>query len=201
MFLCSFVFRTVWRKKGVGKMKKILLLTLLGVLYITTAHAGVSYVDLADVPTTYTAATETFQIDGSGLVATVVYDDGTPQFPISPASFNLTTSYDSGMLFTGGTLLLTGEDGTLISGDVISILFEEAHGWLVGKGTATVSESSIDGFPTGPSEIISLTFKLDPDFTDFSQDYSGLSKVNLGVPEPATMGLLALGGLLLRRKR
>ena len=144
-------------------------------------------------------------MDGSGLVVTIDYDDGSDQGSISPASFNLSTTFFSGMQFTGGTFAFTDNTGggssVIISGNVIGVDFIGGGSVLVGEGTAQVLVSNLAGYPVGPSDIVSLTFNLSPHFTDFNHDYSGLSKMNFLVPEPATMCLLGLGGLLLRRRR
>ena len=156
---------------------------------------------LDGVDTDYTAGINLFEMDDVGLLATLNYDDGSPQGSIANTSFNLTSTFVSGMHFEGGTLQLLDElSNVLLSGNVIDVDFDEALGYLIGTGSAQVTESNIAGFSVGPAGIISLTFDLDPAFTDFDQDYTGQSKVNL-VPEPGTLCLLGLGGLGLLRRR
>ena len=184
-------------------MKKLFLLTLVAVLSVAASQAGVDFVGVDGVQTDYTAGDGVLLMDDSGLVVTIDYDDATPQGSISPASFTLSTTYDSGMHFAGGTFEFYDDTAldVIISGNVLDVDFTDAGGFLVGDGTAEVLVSNLAGYPVGPSDIVSITFNLSPSFTDFDQNYTGLSKVNFLVPEPATMALLALGGLLLRRKK
>jgi len=185
-------------------MKKFIVLTLAGVLCIAAAQAGISGIGVDFVQTNYTAGNGELVMDDSGLVVTIDYDNGDPQGEINPASFYLKTQHDSGMHFAGGTFVFTDNTGvasTIISGTVIGVDFSNAGSFLVGEGTAEVLVSNLAGYPLGSSEIVSITFNLDPAFTDFGQDYSGLSKVNFLVPEPATMALLALGGMLIRKRK
>lgn len=184
-------------------MKKFIVLTLAVALCIAAAQAGIEGVGVDFVQTNYTADGGALVMNDSGLVVTIDYDDGSDQGSIDPASFYLSTTFVSEMSFAGGTFVFTDESDSsvILSGNVLSVDFIDAGSFLVGDGQAQVLVSNLAGYPVGPSDIVSITFNLDPAFTDFGQDYSGLSKVNFLVPEPATMALLALGGLMIRRKK
>ena len=62
------------------------------------------------------------------------------------------------------------------------------------------------GFPNGFSGIDSLSIAFDDDLTNFNWDRAIVGRVEsqysiFPIPEPATLVLLAFGGLVLSRKR
>ena len=185
-------------------MKKSIVVALAVMFCSMATHAGVVSVGVQIVDTTYTAETGKLLVEGNGLVATVDYDDGSPQGSINPVSFSLDSQFVSGMQFSGGTFAFINEGdlSTIFSGNILSLDFFAAGEMLVGNGLAEVLESNLSGWPEGPSEIVSFTFDLNPKFLGFDQDYAGLSTIDFLVPEPATLSLLGLGALaMLRRKR
>jgi len=179
--------------------KKLVAAALMWVLCIAATRAGVKFVGVDGVNTSYSANTGVFSMIDSPLVVTVEYDDNT-QSSINNCGFALNTMYASGMNFAGGTFAFTDSSSAVIlSGNVLSVGFAPALGFLVGNGTAQVLVSNLAGYPVGSSDIVSITFNLAPAFTNFNEDYTGDSKVNFLVPEPATMALLGLGALLCRK--
>lgn len=93
-------------------------------------------------------------------------------------------------------------DGQGMSGDFFGI----GAGLLAPFADVTTREMAIsldvllniDGSPLFPDDTIRLMFWTD----SFNGDVSGVVNYTLAVPEPASLGLLGLGGLtMLRRKR
>ena len=184
-------------------MKKLILFVVfLGICAL--AQAGVEFIGVDGVQTEYTANTGVLSLDSSNLVVTVDYDDDIlPQGSISPTSFSMSSTYVGSMQFVGGTFSFidNGAASVIISGNVLTLDFAAAGGFLVGSGKAKVTSSNLTGYPLGESDIVSLTFALLPAFTDFNQDYTGLSKINFHVPEPMTIVLMGAGALLLRKRK
>jgi|GEM_PF-6956791 len=179
-------------------MKKLVVLSLFCV-FATITQAGLVGVGLDYVDTSYTAATRVFSMNDSGLLAVLQHDNNTQTY-LMGISIQLATTYASGMSFAGGDFVISDVGGTLLAGNVISVDFTAGATTLAGEGKAQVTTSNLNGFPVGPADIISITFNLTPAFADFNQNYTGDSKVNFQVPEPVTMCLLGLGGLLLRKR-
>lgn len=181
-------------------MKKIIIaLALLATVHY--ASAAVEFIGVDGVPTVYTADDGVLSMNGTGLVITVDYDDGSPQGSFSDGSFSLTTTLVSGSHFEGGTFEFSDSSSVLLSGNVVSIDFQPVFNLLAGSGQAQVLVENLDGNLLGYSEIVTITFNIDPPFESFDADFQGDSKVNFLVPEPATLALLGLGGLLLRKRR
>jgi hypothetical protein len=106
-----------------------------------------------------------------------------------------------GTHFEGGTFSFSDASSVLLSGNVISVDFQEVYGLLGGSGQAEVLVENLEGNLLGFSEIVTITFNINPPFKSFDQNFSGLSKVNFLVPEPATLSILAVGASLFIRKR
>jgi hypothetical protein len=162
-------------KQGEVKMKKLLVLALvLGVASLATA--GLTVPGL-----TYEVTGNTVTISGADV---------------------------------GGFLMsLEADDGSVLSNGVVAPAFtavNDAGMWYYGQWTGASAANTSD--VTGP--IFSIDFA--PSATELTFVYSyivGASEITVGgvaqslvgqsivVPEPATMGLLGLGALLLRRKK
>ena len=162
---------------------------------------GIDFLGVDGVQTNFVADTGVLSMSGSSLVITLSYDDGTPQSSISPGTFSLNSTLDSGMHFIGGTFEFTDTSNVLLSGNVTSIDFNTFAGLITGSGAAEVLVENLEGNLLGNAEIVTLSFNISPPVQNFDADFQGLSKVNFLVPEPATLAILSLGGILLRRKK
>lgn len=98
------------------------------------------------------------------------------------------------------------DTGIFNSGVLVGDFFGGGHALLAPFGDFTTRELAIkldvtrnvDGAPVFPDDTIRLMFWTD----DQGGDVSAVISYTLAVPEPASMGLLGLGGLaMLRRKR
>ena len=188
-------------------MKRVLCACLVFGLMSGSVSAYVEFLGADGVNTTYTATTGLLDLSEAGIVITAGNDDDS-QDAIVGGSFAMTSNFISGFHFEGGAFeFADGTATTIISGNILEINFTEFDGLLLGSG---VAEMLVENLPEdyvipGPAETVTVTFNITPAFSDFSSDFSGQSKVNFllpePVPEPVTLTLLALGGLMLRKRK
>lgn len=147
----------------------------------------------------------------------IVEDTLGNQTAYAPGSFAMTTflaadtsagGIASGQFAGGSLAFLDSGANTLLVGDILSLSIVEVFnnaGILAGEGQFEVTGGSLRGdFVLPFGDIVQITFQVVPaTLSDFSQDFSGISNLTVTpIPEPAIIGLLAIGGVfLLRRKR
>lgn len=196
-------------------MKKLIIVMAAVAIAVSTAGAvsvesiNASYLDSA------------FTLDGSGSwilsiddTADIVveYPDGS-QYTYVAKAFLFNISLDDDLsaggiadgLFQGGSLMI-GDSGDLFGATDIDLRLTEFHddlGMLTGTGELQAVSGSLAADFATPGKIVQLTFMVIPStIGDFSEGFTGVSNITLTpVPEPATMCLLGLGGLMLRKKR
>ena len=188
-------------------MKRVLCVCFVFGLMSGSVSAYVEFLGADGVDTTYTATTGLLDLSEAGIVITAGNDDGS-QDAIVGGSFAMTSNFISGFHFEGGAFeFADGAATTIISGNILEINFTEFDGLLLGSG---VAEMLVENLPEdyvipGPAETVTVSFNITPAFSDFNSDFSGQSKVNFllpePVPEPVTFTLLALGGLMLRKRK
>lgn len=150
-------------------------------------------------------------------VTVVIEKPGNVQEEVSGAFFSVVTylvaDHSTGGKaigdFAGGAITIKDPlDVLLLSADIDRFSMEEStlipFTVLAGSGTFHVTGGTwASSF--GPEGILfDMTWKLDTGIDSFSEDFEAESNVTLTpIPEPTTMALVALGGVLvaLRRKR
>jgi len=102
-------------------------------------------------------------------------------------------------LFQGGTIAIEDALGAdLLTADLVDLTLKEIQGQnlLAGSGRFAITGGSLQsGFPYTVGEVVQITFGIAPSgLADFASAFTGVSDITL-TPEPATLALLAMGGL------
>jgi hypothetical protein len=145
-----------------------------------------------------------------------------PVYTYTGGLFSLTTTLasdtSSGGLargtFTGGTFSYKDGPGstatTLLSGSITSLSLTETYngsGRLFGDGQFTVTGGSLQpnfGLLGSYGDMVDISFTVIPKtISNFASSFTASSDVTVlpSVPEPTTIGLLGMGGLMLFRKK
>lgn len=149
------------------------------------------------------------------VLTVVVEKSGNVQEEVSGAFFSLVTNLAADNStggramgsFAGGTITIKDAIGTpLLLADIGSFSMEEdtylPFCILAGAGTFQVTGGTWQSSFLPEGIILDLTWKLDSDIDDFGADFSAESNVTLTpIPEPTVLSLLAVGGLMIMRRR
>ena len=149
--------------------------------------------DTADIVVEYSDSSQYTYIGEAFLFDILLYDD-------------LSAGGIADGLFQDGSLMI-GDSGDLFGTTDVELWLTEFHdniGMLTGVGELQVTGGLLAAdFGTLAGDIVQITFSVTPPaIDDFSVGFTGVSNITLTpIPEPATMCLLGLGGLMLRKKR
>lgn len=201
--------------------KKICLLVLVALLSAISVSSGaIKSINVSDVESAFTAGGGNFGLGTLALAdaANIVVEDTLgQQITYDNASFAMSTYLQSddsaggvaaGQFADGDLSFLDSGANVLLSGHIDSLNVVEVFnngGILAGEGQFVVTGGSLIGdFVLPLGNIVQITFQVVPaTLSDFSQNFSGSSNLTITpIPEPVSIGLLAMGGLFLcRRKR
>jgi len=196
-------------------MKKLIIVMAAVVIAVSTAGA----VSVESINANFLDSIFTPDGSGSGILSiddtadiVVEYPDGSQYTYIGEAFLFDILLYDdlsaggiADSLFQDGSLMI-GDSGDLFGATDINLRlteFNDDFGILTGAGELqAVSGLLAVDFAT-PGKIVQITFSVTPStIGDFSEGFTGISNITITpVPEPVTMCLLGLGGLMLRKKR
>jgi len=200
--------------------KKVCLLVLVALLSAISVSSGtIKSINVSDVDSKFTAGGGNFGLGTLVLLdaANIVVEDTLgQQISYDNGSFDMTTYLQSdnsaggvaagqfadgdlSFMDSGANILLSGHIGNL---NVVEV-FNNGR-ILAGEGQFVVTGGSLTGdFVLPLGKIVQITFDVPPTISDFSQDFDGSSNLTITpIPEPVSIGLLAIGGLFLcRRKR
>jgi hypothetical protein len=190
-----------------------LLMAGLAVLSLAMpASAAIKSISADDMATTFVVSGGSGSLAVNDAVDIVVeYLDGT-QATYDQSHWTLTSTLINDWSlggradadFAGGQIVLTQGTTELFKASLIDLALTETRNSsnvLSGAGTFAVVGGSL--YPEfGPEgDVFMVEFRLTRSITDFASSFDGRSNVTLvPVPEPATLCLLSLGGLALKRR-
>ena len=202
-------------------MRSTLIVTLAVLLVSCAAQAAtIDEISVDSVDTQFTPAPNPTLTMYQQGVTVVIERAGNVQDSITGATFSFWTYLQTdksaagqalGDFTGGGIAIYDALNVPLLLANVGQFSLEESTGLpitvLAGSGNFAVTGGTWaqDFVPDGV--ILDLTWKVTDgtgapaNISDFSSAFLGESDLTLTVPEPATLGLLAMGGLALIRRR
>jgi hypothetical protein len=199
-------------KEGIFMRKCFLLLVGVAMLALAPPSlAAIKSINANDLATSYA-----YSGGGAGAMTVldsadiVVEDFSGVQTTYSGGQWSLSTSlandYSIGGLadadFVGGQLVLSQGSTQLLTANLVALALTETRATsnvLAGFGTFEVQSGTLMSDFGTAGEVFMLEFRLSSNVSSFGQNFAGRSDMTL-VPEPMTLALLGLGGLVLRRR-
>ena len=207
------------------------IIAIIAGVLVSTGPAGAAIIEeisVDSIDTSYTVATGELRFEQWGVTVVREWSDG-GQDSVAGAHFLMVTTLTSdnsgsgravGAFGGGGIVIDDGAGATYLAADITTMFVEEAVVLpgcvLAGEASFTVAadpqiggiwQSELNWFG---GQAFALTWVMSKELDDFSSedffgaaDESDLTLIGEEIPEPASVGLLLLGGLasLGRRRR